>query len=190
MAFKYRFELENGDPADPPTIEAAVPNWAPGDTIPLGANSSLGGGYSRKRGTERKLGPSRQAGVGAQPGAAGSRSTGEAGSGLRGSHWARLNLLSRSLGRDNDWRQSPVPRLPLRASRPTASGRASTRHVFPRGTRRMSLPCEAHASSPSGCQLRSSPTSSPQAPRRRNGCGRFSDGSRRDTGESRPRGSP
>jgi hypothetical protein len=54
MAFKYRFELENGDPADPPTIEAAVPNWAPGDTIPLGANSSLGGGYSRKRGTERQ----------------------------------------------------------------------------------------------------------------------------------------
>jgi hypothetical protein len=41
MAFKYRLELENGEPADPPTIEAAVPNWAPGDTIPLGADRSL-----------------------------------------------------------------------------------------------------------------------------------------------------
>ena len=41
MAFKYRLELENGEPADPPTIEAAVPNWAPGDTIPLGAGKAL-----------------------------------------------------------------------------------------------------------------------------------------------------
>jgi hypothetical protein len=41
MAFRYRLILENGEPADPPTIEAAVPNWAPGDTIPLGPGKSL-----------------------------------------------------------------------------------------------------------------------------------------------------
>jgi hypothetical protein len=38
MAFKYQLELENGEPADPPTLEAARPDWAPGDTIPLGAD--------------------------------------------------------------------------------------------------------------------------------------------------------
>jgi hypothetical protein len=27
---------EDGTPADPPTLHTAVPNWPPGDTIPLG----------------------------------------------------------------------------------------------------------------------------------------------------------
>jgi hypothetical protein len=37
MAFKYRLELENGEPADPPTLASAVPNWKAGDIIHLGA---------------------------------------------------------------------------------------------------------------------------------------------------------
>jgi hypothetical protein len=36
MAFHFRLETEAGSPADPPSIESAVPNWRPGDTIPLG----------------------------------------------------------------------------------------------------------------------------------------------------------
>jgi hypothetical protein len=36
MPFAYRLELEDGTPADPPTLKSAVPNWRPGDTIPLG----------------------------------------------------------------------------------------------------------------------------------------------------------
>jgi hypothetical protein len=36
MPFAYRLELEDGTPADPPTLTSAVPNWRPGDTIPLG----------------------------------------------------------------------------------------------------------------------------------------------------------
>jgi hypothetical protein len=36
--FYFRLELEDGTPADPPTLHTAVPNWAPGDTIPLGAD--------------------------------------------------------------------------------------------------------------------------------------------------------
>ena len=34
--FLFRLELEDGTPADPPTLATAVPNWRPGDTIPLG----------------------------------------------------------------------------------------------------------------------------------------------------------
>jgi hypothetical protein len=34
--FLFRLELEDGTCADPPTFETAVPNWRPGDTIPLG----------------------------------------------------------------------------------------------------------------------------------------------------------
>lgn len=41
MAFRCRLVFETGEPADPPTIEAAVPNWAPGDTIPLGPGKAL-----------------------------------------------------------------------------------------------------------------------------------------------------
>ena len=36
MAFMYKLEHEDGTPADPPTLRTAVPNWRPGDTIPLG----------------------------------------------------------------------------------------------------------------------------------------------------------
>jgi hypothetical protein len=36
MAFTYRLAHEDGTPADPPTFKTAVPNWRPGDTIPLG----------------------------------------------------------------------------------------------------------------------------------------------------------
>jgi hypothetical protein len=36
MAFLFRLEIADGVPADPPTLAAAVPNWKPGDTIPLG----------------------------------------------------------------------------------------------------------------------------------------------------------
>jgi hypothetical protein len=33
MAFRFKLELEDGSPADPPTLHAAVPNWQAGDTI-------------------------------------------------------------------------------------------------------------------------------------------------------------
>jgi hypothetical protein len=36
MPFAYRLELEDGTPADPPTLKTAVPNRAASDTIPLG----------------------------------------------------------------------------------------------------------------------------------------------------------
>ena len=36
MAFMFRLEQENGSLADPPTLKSAVPDWRPGDTIPLG----------------------------------------------------------------------------------------------------------------------------------------------------------
>ena len=35
MAFLCRLEHEDGTPADPPTFRTAVPNWRPGDVIPL-----------------------------------------------------------------------------------------------------------------------------------------------------------
>jgi hypothetical protein len=41
MAFQFRLEHEDGTPADPPTLKAAVPNWRRGDTIALGANRML-----------------------------------------------------------------------------------------------------------------------------------------------------
>jgi len=34
--FLFRLETTEGRPAEPPTLSAAVPNWKPGDTIPLG----------------------------------------------------------------------------------------------------------------------------------------------------------
>jgi hypothetical protein len=37
MAFKYRLEREDGTPADPPTLKAAVPDWRAGNTIALGS---------------------------------------------------------------------------------------------------------------------------------------------------------
>jgi hypothetical protein len=36
MAFMFRLVQEDGSPADPPTLKSAVPDWRPGDTIPLG----------------------------------------------------------------------------------------------------------------------------------------------------------
>lgn len=35
MAFIYKLVLEDGTPADPPTLDTAVPTWRAGDTIPL-----------------------------------------------------------------------------------------------------------------------------------------------------------
>jgi hypothetical protein len=29
MAFKFKLELQDGTPADPPTLTAAVPDWKP-----------------------------------------------------------------------------------------------------------------------------------------------------------------
>jgi hypothetical protein len=40
-AFAFKLEREDGTPADPPTLTAAVPNWSPGDTIPLGRGRML-----------------------------------------------------------------------------------------------------------------------------------------------------
>jgi hypothetical protein len=37
MASRFKREPEDGTPADPPVLHTAVPNWSPGDTIPLGA---------------------------------------------------------------------------------------------------------------------------------------------------------
>ena len=34
--FLFRLETVAGDPADPPTLSAAIPNWGVGDTIYLG----------------------------------------------------------------------------------------------------------------------------------------------------------
>ena len=36
MAFEFRLEHEDGSPADPPTLKAAVPDWRAGNTIALG----------------------------------------------------------------------------------------------------------------------------------------------------------
>jgi hypothetical protein len=37
----FHFKLEDGTPADPPTLHTAVLNWAPGHTIPLGRDRTL-----------------------------------------------------------------------------------------------------------------------------------------------------
>ncbi len=34
--FLFRLETVEGEPAEPPTLSAAVPNWKPGDTMALG----------------------------------------------------------------------------------------------------------------------------------------------------------
>jgi hypothetical protein len=39
MAFMFRLEDEAGNPADPPMLQSAVPNWRPGDSIPLGGRT-------------------------------------------------------------------------------------------------------------------------------------------------------
>jgi hypothetical protein len=40
MAFMFRLEQRDGTPADPPTLQTAVPDWHPGDGIPLGPGRS------------------------------------------------------------------------------------------------------------------------------------------------------
>jgi len=34
--FLFRLETADGAPAEPSSLNSAVPNWRPGDTIPLG----------------------------------------------------------------------------------------------------------------------------------------------------------
>jgi hypothetical protein len=41
MAFMFKLEHEDGTPAELPTLHTAVPNWSPGDTIPLGRDKTL-----------------------------------------------------------------------------------------------------------------------------------------------------
>jgi hypothetical protein len=41
MAFTFRLENPDGSPAEPPTFATAVPNWKPGDAIPLGNGRTL-----------------------------------------------------------------------------------------------------------------------------------------------------
>ena len=41
MAFMFRLEQEDGEPADPPELRSAVPNWRAGDTIHLGRDREL-----------------------------------------------------------------------------------------------------------------------------------------------------
>ena len=41
MVYAFKLEREDGTPADPPTLRAAVPNWRPGDLIPLGRRVPL-----------------------------------------------------------------------------------------------------------------------------------------------------
>jgi hypothetical protein len=41
MAFAFRLEFEDGRPVEPRIFRAAVPNWHPGDTIPLGDRTLL-----------------------------------------------------------------------------------------------------------------------------------------------------
>lgn len=39
MAFLFRLETVAGSLAEPPLLSSAVPNWQPGDTIPLGGRT-------------------------------------------------------------------------------------------------------------------------------------------------------
>jgi hypothetical protein len=39
MAFLWKLETKDGQPAEPATFKTAVPNWKPGDQIPLGGRS-------------------------------------------------------------------------------------------------------------------------------------------------------
>jgi hypothetical protein len=39
MAFLFKLETTDGAPAEPPSLATAVPNWRPGDEIPLGRRS-------------------------------------------------------------------------------------------------------------------------------------------------------
>jgi hypothetical protein len=37
--FLFRLETRDGLPAEPATLTSSVPNWRPGDTIPLGGRT-------------------------------------------------------------------------------------------------------------------------------------------------------
>jgi hypothetical protein len=39
--FLFRLERADGSPAAPPTLKSTLPNWRPGDEIPLGPDRSL-----------------------------------------------------------------------------------------------------------------------------------------------------
>jgi hypothetical protein len=39
MTFTFKLERTDGTPANPPMLRTAVPNWGPGDSIPLGKRS-------------------------------------------------------------------------------------------------------------------------------------------------------
>ena len=41
MAFLFRLETAEGVPADPSTLEAAVPDWRPGHLIHFGRNKTF-----------------------------------------------------------------------------------------------------------------------------------------------------
>jgi uncharacterized protein YijF (DUF1287 family) len=41
MTFTFKLEQADGTPAEPPTIESAVPNWRAGDTIPIRRDRTL-----------------------------------------------------------------------------------------------------------------------------------------------------
>jgi hypothetical protein len=41
MTFTYKLEQTDGMPAEPPSFRSAVPNWRPGDTIPIGRDRTL-----------------------------------------------------------------------------------------------------------------------------------------------------
>jgi hypothetical protein len=41
MTFTFKLEQADGTPADPPTLKTAVPDWRPGDTIPLRPGRTL-----------------------------------------------------------------------------------------------------------------------------------------------------
>jgi hypothetical protein len=57
--FLFRLETVDGAAADPPTLASGVPNWAPGDTIPLGQRTLRVIGEARRR-----RGPTARAGGG------------------------------------------------------------------------------------------------------------------------------
>jgi hypothetical protein len=40
-SFAFKLDREDGTPVDPPTLQAAVPNWRAGDVIALGPGRSL-----------------------------------------------------------------------------------------------------------------------------------------------------
>jgi hypothetical protein len=41
MSFTFKLQHADGSPADPTTLSTAVPNWRPGDAIPLGNDRTL-----------------------------------------------------------------------------------------------------------------------------------------------------